>query len=366
MHRITLSLLLALVLTLPTLAQDACTTLVQQAIETTDANCADIGRNQACYGNLQIDADPSSEDVELNFDVAGDLANVTDIASLRLSGMVTPNEWGIAMMSIQANLPDTVPGQNVTVLLFGDVELNNAYIDSEEYGPMQAFTFKSGIGEPQCNDAPRDGILVQTPQGVATVELLINEVQISLGSTAYLQAQPNQQILIAMLEGQATITINEITRTILAGVQVTIPANADGLPDGELTLDTLDVDNLMGVPVQLLPRDIESPPLLRRYLEEASPRYQTGCNDGNVWIREDDEEMVFIYYEDNLSILVRITETGSVIRASQVEDDVYVTEPLGNNGFIQTYRIISPDEIVLSVDGCGVSGPDIMMTASDS
>src|SRR5690606_20836366 len=31
--------------------------------------------------------------------------------------------WGVALMQIQANLPDTLPGQNVTFLLFGDVTI---------------------------------------------------------------------------------------------------------------------------------------------------------------------------------------------------------------------------------------------------
>ena len=30
------------------------------------------------------------------------------------------------MLRVQANLPDTAPGQNVTMLLFGDVQLENA------------------------------------------------------------------------------------------------------------------------------------------------------------------------------------------------------------------------------------------------
>ena len=34
--------------------------------------------------------------------------------------------WGVALMRIQANLPDTLPGQNVTMLIFGDVQIQNA------------------------------------------------------------------------------------------------------------------------------------------------------------------------------------------------------------------------------------------------
>ena len=34
-------------------------------------------------------------------------------------------EWGIAIMGLQANLPDNLPGQNATIVLFGDVEIAN-------------------------------------------------------------------------------------------------------------------------------------------------------------------------------------------------------------------------------------------------
>jgi len=38
----------------------------------------------------------------------------------------TTGEWGIALLRVQANLPDTAPGQNVTVLMFGDAEIIDA------------------------------------------------------------------------------------------------------------------------------------------------------------------------------------------------------------------------------------------------
>ncbi len=55
------------------------------------------------------------------------------------------------MLRIQANLPDTMPGQNVTILLFGDVSIYNADSeDDETYGPMQAFYFRAGVGDAPC------------------------------------------------------------------------------------------------------------------------------------------------------------------------------------------------------------------------
>jgi hypothetical protein len=56
----------------------------------------------------------------------GDIVNVADVQHLQLASMSLDDEtWGIALMRIQANLPDTLPGQNVTFLVFGDVEITN-------------------------------------------------------------------------------------------------------------------------------------------------------------------------------------------------------------------------------------------------
>jgi len=43
---------------------------------------------------------------------------------LELSDQVN-GVWGLAVMQLQPNIPDTLPGQNVTFLLFGDTEIED-------------------------------------------------------------------------------------------------------------------------------------------------------------------------------------------------------------------------------------------------
>ena len=107
------------------LAQDAtCSAIVQQAMADVQQDCAPTGRNQACYGYVSLDATPREGVQNFSFAKAGDLASVGDLDTLRLSALdVAKNTWGIALMKLQANLPDALPGQNVTFLLFGDVEI---------------------------------------------------------------------------------------------------------------------------------------------------------------------------------------------------------------------------------------------------
>ncbi len=321
------------------IAQDtACNAIVQQALSTVEQGCMATGRNQACYGNVSLEATPRSGVQNFTFRQAGDLVNVADIARMQLSGLNSSiQQWGIALMKLQANLPDTLPGQNITLLLFGDVQIQNAVmaqptlevsaisrvnvrsipstsgtivatlsnapatadgrnvdgswlriqipgsnalgwvfanlvtasgdisaltvVDSTEAAPsltpMQAFYFSTGIVQTACQHAPQDGILIQTPQGAGQVNFRANDVDVQLGSTAYLQAQPNDRMTISVVEGEGHVTLNGKTVAVPAGTQVTIPMDADLKPSGPLS-DALPYDPVLvqDLPVQLLPEQI--------------------------------------------------------------------------------------------------------------
>ncbi len=113
----------------PVLAQegDNCPAIVQAAIEATDAACRDTGRNQACYGNTRLEAIPQTIAADFVFARPGDIEEVGDVQAIQASPLdQAAGDWGIALLRIQADLPETLPGQNVTLVLFGDVQLENA------------------------------------------------------------------------------------------------------------------------------------------------------------------------------------------------------------------------------------------------
>ena len=106
--------------------ENACPTIVQTAIQTTGTVCQTIGRNQLCYGNGQIEATAREGVTDFTLGQAGDVANVADLQTLRLYPLnTTAGTWGVALMRIQANIPGAMPGENVTFVLFGDVQVNN-------------------------------------------------------------------------------------------------------------------------------------------------------------------------------------------------------------------------------------------------
>jgi hypothetical protein len=305
-------LLLTTIIAVPVAAALDCPTVVATALQTTDELCEATGRNQACYGNVQVDAEPQPGVDSFKFDEAGDRVNVTEIQSLRLSPMaVASGEWGVAMMRLQASIPSSTP-QDITLLMFGDVQVENAvqtpavmldvtvavdeyinvrrlpstragvmgvlapgqtvralerlengswvrievpdsgvigWVDASllstqgdlstlqvtqrwtpRYRPMQAFYFESGEDNPGCPEAPTSGMLIQTPQGVGEVTLLINEVSVRIGSTAYFQAQAGQEMRVSTVEGAVEVEAMGVTYTAAAGSEVSVQLDEHNRP----------------------------------------------------------------------------------------------------------------------------------------
>src|SRR5450755_4595180 len=209
-------------------AGKTCPDVVKAALQSVDTGCSSTSRNSLCYGNVQVQVTPQADAPQFTFAKPGDKAPLKNIQTIQLSSLsADANDWGIALMRIQANLPDTAPGQNVTMLLFGNVNITDgsttAVYPTDEptifvsppapqptftptssgkiastpratprpsntpkptltptitptplpttpptppaFKSMQAFYFSSGVGEPSCNEAPEDGILIQAPQG---------------------------------------------------------------------------------------------------------------------------------------------------------------------------------------------------------
>ncbi|MCB9452691.1 MAG: hypothetical protein H6672_14735 [Anaerolineaceae bacterium] len=238
-QRVILVGLVACLLAGPGLTQEStsCPAIVSDSLAMVASLCGETGRNQACYGNLMLTVEAQAGVDSLVFDTPGDIINVADIRSLRLTGMdeAVP-EWGVALLKLQANLPDTLPGQNVTMLLIGDVAVQNAAnVTGESYTPMQAFYFRSGMGDSLCAEAPESGIVIQTPKGQGQIALRVNNVDISLGSTAFLQAVAGDALYVNLLEGQATVTAFDGTQTVAAGMMVSVPIDDDLAASGPPT-----------------------------------------------------------------------------------------------------------------------------------
>lgn len=335
---------LLLSVTLIAAQAEQCTNAIQTALSTAEQACDGLERNQACFGNISLQATSQPDVSSFQFTNVGDVVDVAAIQSIQLAGYDSETgAWGVVLMQLQANLPSTLPGQNVTVLLFGDTTLRNAansvdaqippeqqqtitasgavnvralptttatvlgslnagedvtatgrtednewirirYQDrtgwvaafllsgdadintllavtpeSNQLGPMQAFYLTTGIGRPACNDVPEDGMLIQTPEGAGTINLLVNEVEVDMGSTVYFRVTDEQQLSIAPVEGAARVNLNGQSQTAIAGTQIEIQLDDDfTASDDDIELDSyLGDEDIAMLPIDILERDIE-------------------------------------------------------------------------------------------------------------
>ena len=261
-------------------------------------------------------------------------------------------------MRLQANLPDTLPGQSVSFLVFGDVQLENkvasppspsitltsntvllgdpqdsnsivgglasgdkvfalsqsadgAWVrveldgsdsrtgwipssllsqagelpkfEAEADAPMQAFSLQTGVSGTKCDNAPQDGILIQTPGGAdkLKIKLTVNNVNVELGSTAFLQAVPSSFMRFSIIEGEGKVESKGQTVDVPAGTWVSIPMDANLEPIGTISqpkgYQVGDMDNL---PIGLLGRPITvAPPII------TAPTTLCVSNPNGAWLR---------------------------------------------------------------------------------
>lgn len=242
----------SLVTTTPALS---CDQVVDAALQTVVSACDGLGRNQACYGNPRLQAD-FREGASVRFDASGDRVELLSLLRLAASPFdQAAGVWGVAVLKAQANLPDTLPGQNVTFLIYGDASLETVTLQ------MTAVTVRTGPRQTACVRAP-SAVLVQSPQGVQ-VTMAVNGASVTLGSTLHLTATQNGELTAAVVEGTIVISAFNATRIVRPGAQVRLPlGGADGLqvigPPSEP--EPYDLSLIQNAPLSLLERPVQPPP----------------------------------------------------------------------------------------------------------
>ncbi len=360
-------------------APETCPGFVTAAIENTQTACEGTNRNQTCYGNAPVQAQPKPSAENFSFQVVGDTVNVSDVQALRLSALnLSSEDWGIARMELQASLPSQQP-ENVTLLLFGDVELTdqggppiegveatantninvrltpdttiarigtldvgdtvvaelrladnswvrvrlpdgspgwifsdlltfagdltalNVIVPGEAtepyFGPMQAFTLRSGADDSPCAEAPESGLMVQTPEGVGAVRFLVNEVAVNVGSTVYFQAVPGDRMTVQTYEGRAVFNdpLTGERQVVVAGTQANMQMDDDMQPMGMMgDVEPMPTDELYqsDMMFDMLPEDFETAePLTQAELDLIQAYYADELDFSSL----DDEDFALLY-----------------------------------------------------------------------
>jgi hypothetical protein len=130
------------------IAQETCSELLEQALSAVDENCNELDRNNACYGFNLVEAAFAEEVADDYFAEPADVASILDLETIATTAMDEENEtWGVAVMNIQANVPNTIPGQNVTFVLMGDTEIANGVPADEAFEPSEGIEITVNAGQ---------------------------------------------------------------------------------------------------------------------------------------------------------------------------------------------------------------------------
>jgi hypothetical protein len=315
----------------------ACPALVEQALGDLGTNCDALDRNSACYGFNRVNATFVEAQAEDFFSNPADRTELVALDTIETAALDAEAErWGIAVLNVQANVPNTLPGQAVVFLLMGDTQVENAVApeDALELGapidvttlvaanvrsspsttanvvgsvpegttlpadalstdeewlrvlfeggaawinrdivdevgdastlpiisrdsrtPMQAFNFRTGVGEPACVESPPSLLMIQGPDNVR-VDITANGADIQIASTIVLWLLPNNQMQLVVINGSA-----EVGGVIVPkGFTLFAPLNDEGQveDDGDWTgFRALTPEELaLLLPLELIPEEL--------------------------------------------------------------------------------------------------------------
>lgn len=144
-----------------------CPDVVGQALVTVGDVCGAVGRNEACYGNLSLQATPRDSDLALAFDSPGDRVSIGNVEALSLADLdANVPEWGVAILSLQANIPSSLPGQVATIVLFGDVQIEDVGGPGPALPDVVAIGDSAPVHREPSVDAAVVGTIGREPQRV--------------------------------------------------------------------------------------------------------------------------------------------------------------------------------------------------------
>ncbi|MFN8459265.1 MAG: hypothetical protein U0401_32210 [Anaerolineae bacterium] len=196
--------------------------------------CAATGLNQVCYANGQVSLQAKSGTVA--FSQPGAIADLAKVQSLSLtSSGADSQQWGIAWLRLRVNASN--PNQDVTILAFGNVQINNitlftdpASLADEATLPSLHFTSSPIAGATGLGNS---GLIVTNPTEEEVLSLTLNGAAISLGSIALVQAQPGSNTMtVAMATGSSVTQVNDASSAATQGQQVTVPLDQNGIASG--------------------------------------------------------------------------------------------------------------------------------------
>lgn len=144
-----------------------CPIIVEEALQAVGEACGGLDRNNACYGYNNVQATFDTEVPDGFFSQPSDRAELTFLKVLQTSPLnPETNEWGVALMNVQANVPNSLPGQAVLFLLVGNTRLENAVTPDAAFQPADPIEVSTLAASNLRSEASADArVVASVPNG---------------------------------------------------------------------------------------------------------------------------------------------------------------------------------------------------------
>lgn len=203
-----------------------CPAAVETALKSVADVCTPMSRNAACYGAKTVDSVTFDSPRPANFFTnPGDRSDLLKLREIHPQPLnPTDNSFGVALLNVQANVPNTLPGQAVVFMLLGDAKLTNEVpADSKQQTAFQSFYFLPGPGKKDCYES-EPTLTIQTP-GNITVNFMFNGVDTEFSPGTLLTITPS---VCTIHRGNIIQRVGKDQAALLANQTVDIKIESDG------------------------------------------------------------------------------------------------------------------------------------------
>lgn len=202
------------------------------------AACAGTALNQVCYARGSVTLDGGGP-----LTTPGQVATLDGVSGLTL---VSPDadHWSVALLRLAADSPTSTLG--LTLLAFGNVEIRNltlfdAAAGNGDVAPALSFSSSPVPGQ----DPMTGGIIVYNPNHEEPLSISLNGADLTLASSAVIQAQPGDKMTVTMATGSALVHTVAGDGAVLRGQQLSVPLDGSGAATGAPTPPTVIPDSLL-------------------------------------------------------------------------------------------------------------------------
>jgi hypothetical protein len=202
------------------------------------ADCTGTALNQVCYAGGSVTLDGGGP-----LTAPGQVATLDGVSGLTL---VSPDagHWSVALLRLAAEA--TTPDLGLTVLAFGNVEIRNltlfdAATDNGDVAPALSFSSSPVPGEASVTG----GLLVYNPNDEESLSITLNGADLTLASSAIVEAQPGVKMTVTMAKGTAIVNTAAGDGGVIRGQQLSVPLDGNGVAAGAPTPPTEFDDSLL-------------------------------------------------------------------------------------------------------------------------